>query len=260
MDHILIEEIMKKAGRMLLYAGREKVIHSKPGEANFVTEYDIKTQNFLIEQIRKIVPDATFYGEEDTEYNTGYVADNGVTFIIDPIDGTTNFRFDYKHSNISIAIAENGEITHGLVYDPYLDEMYSAVRGEGAFLNGERMKIADRSIEEGIFGFGCARYCPENDALLWQILPELYRRSLAIRCCGAAAMDMCKVASGANVLYYHSNLQAYDYAAASLIITEAGGRIIRINKKTQDPNGPCSVIAGTPKACEQMYELCRSHI
>lgn len=260
MNYHSIESLVRNAGQNLLGKNKDLSITIKPGEANFVTAYDIANQKYLIENILKEVPDASFFGEEDTEYSVKQVSKNGITFIIDPIDGTTNFMFGYKHSNVSVGIAENGIIIAGFVYDPYLDEMYSAYLNKGSFLNGDRLCISDRSIEQGIVGFDFSRYVPEEDELLWKILPELNSRCAALRNLGSSASDMCRIATGANTGFFHTHLQPYDYAAASLIITEAGGIITRINGTPPDLNRPCGVIAGTPTAYKEIAEIVRSHI
>ena len=141
-----IEAAVREAGSILLSAHLEEgEIHQKKGPANFVTDYDVRIQKFLMERFSKILPSATYFGEEDT-YGNAHEVGEGYTFFIDPIDGTTNFMFGYRNSCVSVGLAEDGKIVAGWVYNPYADHMYYAVRGKGSWLNGKAMKIEDKGI------------------------------------------------------------------------------------------------------------------
>lgn len=248
-----IESVIREAGLLLLYAHPTKRdIHQKQGLANFVTDYDVKIQKYLMAEFSAIIPDAAFYGEEDADGNRKNVSD-GYTFFIDPIDGTTNFMFDYQNSCVSVGLAEAGKIIAGWVYNPYMDQMWSAVKGGGAYLNNRQLKIWNKGLANGICAFGCARY-NEGDGI-FDILPELFSRSLSIRNGGSAAIDLCRIASGSNVGYIEMLLQPYDYAAAGLIIEEAGGVIEQTDGSPVTLDRGCSIIAGTLKAVKEIRKL-----
>lgn len=133
-----IEKLVREAGQKMLKARPgEENIH-KEGLANFCTDYDTAIQRFLIKGLGEILPGAAFFGEEDTEGNAGADAEGEFTFYIDPIDGTTNFMFDYHHSCISVGLAHGEQMIAGFVYHPYVDDMYVAVRGHGSYLNGKK--------------------------------------------------------------------------------------------------------------------------
>ena len=158
----LLDEIslaVKMAGEIIRPLTHIEVAKTKPGTANFVTEYDSRVQAFLIRELSKLVPDAEFVGEED-----GYSEHKAVgakTFIIDPIDGTTNFLCHYMESGISVAYAESGEPVIGVVYNPFRGELFTAEKGKGAFLNGRRLEIRDLPLEGGTFSGEIAPYNPE---------------------------------------------------------------------------------------------------
>ena len=239
-----IEAVIREAGQMILDAHIEKNnIHQKTGPANFVTDYDVKIQRFLIDRLSDLYPDAGYYGEEDTEGNKRSI--EGRVFFIDPIDGTTNFMFDYHNSCVSVGLAEDGVMIAGWVFDPYTDQFWSAERGQGAKLNGKKLVVEDKSLDAGICAFGCARY-NEGDGI-FDILPTLFTRSLSIRNGGSAAIDLCRIASGSNVAYIEMLLQPYDYAAASVIIEEASGCISQVDGSVITLDKGCSIVAGTPK-------------
>ena len=248
-----IEATVKAAGEMILSAHLEKSdIHQKDGPANFVTAYDVKIQRFLIGELGRILPGAGYYGEEDTEGNESRVAE-GYTFFIDPIDGTTNFMFDYHNSCVSVGLGLDGIMIAGWVYNPYSSQMWKAVKGSGAYLNDKELQVENCGLDSGICAFGCARY-NEGDRV-FGILEELFMRSLSIRNGGSAAIDLCRIASGSNVGYVELKLQPYDYAAASLIITEAGGVITTAEGEEITMDRPCSIVAGTLEAAEEIRSI-----
>ncbi len=255
-DSKTVEEYVRCAGKMLLKARPDEgSVHKKEGPANYVTDYDVKVQEYLIERLSALFGDASFYGEEDTKGSAGKVA-NGYTFFIDPIDGTTNLMFDYNNSCVSVGLAEDKVMTAGWVYDPYKDRMYCAFRGKGAFLNGRQLHLTDRGMSEGIVAFGCARY-NEGD-IIFSVLKEIFMNSLSVRNGGSAAIDLCRIASGSNVGYLEMKLQPYDYAAASIIIEEAGGYIGQPDGSAITLDRPCPVVAGTRKASEELMNIIRS--
>ena len=248
-----IQAVVRKAGKMTLEAHVEKdEIHSKTGPANFVTDYDVKIQQFLIEKLSSIIPGCSFFGEEDTTNNSKIVG-RGYTFFIDPIDGTTNFMFDYHNSCVSVGLSMDDKIIAGWVYNPYTDQMWRAARGNGAFLNDQPISVLDGGLEDGICAFGAARY-NEGDGI-FDILPTLFTRCLSLRNGGSAAIDLCRIASGSNVGYVEMLLQPYDYAAASVIIEEAGGVISKADGKPITLDRGCSIVAGTKKAAKEIREL-----
>lgn len=249
-----IEAIVKDAGNMILSAHLEKEnVHQKSGPANFVTDYDVRIQEFLISRLSEVVPECSFFGEEDTEGNRRKI--EGYTFFIDPIDGTTNFMFDYHNSCVSVGLASDGVMIAGWVYNPYTDQMYSAVRGQGAKLNGKNLRVENKGLSEGIAAFGCARYNDGGVDLMFDIVKELFLQSLSVRNGGSAAIDLCRIASGSNVSYIELLLQPYDYAAASVIIEEAGGRITQVDGIPITLDHGCSIVAGTHMAIEEVRAI-----
>ena len=249
-----LEAIVREAGKIMGAAElTEAGIYRKPGDANFVTAYDVQIQRFLIERISALFPDAGFFGEEDTAGNEKQLT-HGYTFIIDPIDGTTNFMFNYHHSCVSVGVALNGELTAGLIYDPYTDSLYTAVRGQGAYLNGRHLVLADTPVSQGIACFGCARYNEADYDRLFDVVKELFLESLSIRSVGSAALGIARIASGSNVCYLELKLQPYDYAAAAVILEEVGGRIVQPDGSPITLDQPCAVVAGTPKAVEHILK------
>ena len=255
-----IEQIVRNAGwYMKDHPPRVKEVHRKAGLANFVTDEDVIIQRDLIAEFEKMFPCCSFYGEEDTAGNSKN-SKEGLCFFIDPIDGTTNYIFGYNHSCVSVGVGYNERIIAGFVFNPYADTFYSAVRGHGAMLNGEPLQVQNSPIAEGIVSFGCARYNEGNTDALFQIAKELYLGSLSIREGGSAALDICRVAAGANVVYLELKLNPYDYAAASIIVEESGGVITQVDGNPITLDRPCSILAGTRRATEEVRAICRKYL
>lgn len=253
---MLYDEIIKivtLAGELMLQAQDEELtVFDKEGTANFVTKHDKEIQFYLIQNLRQLIPEATFLAEEDgmqEELGDGYC------FIIDPIDGTTNFIFDYKHSCISVGLTKFGRMLFGCVYNPYTREMYSAVKGEGAKLNGREIHCSDKGLADKLVAFGTARYQTEDTDRIFEHAKKLYLNSLGIRAGGSAALDICRVASGTNGVYLELMLYPWDYAAASLIVMEAGGFISTAEGGMITLDQPCSILAAGRQCWKEASQL-----
>ncbi len=256
-DYARVEHLVRQAGQMILDAHvTSEQVHTKKSKTDFVTDYDLRIQQYLIENLRPLVPEAVFFGEEKTAGNDGRSCEKGFCFYLDPIDGTTNFVFGYHHSCVSVGIALDGRIIAGFVFNPYNNEMYRAVRGQGAYLNDRRLWTENRKLGEGILAFG-GPIEAENEGLFFEILRVLYRKTGTIRSGGSAAIDLCRVASGSNVCYLQDRLSPYDYAAASVIVEEAGGVITQEDGSAVSLEHNCSVFAGAQAAYAEMSEIVR---
>lgn len=216
-----IADIVREAGEIVRSAGNIAAkTHEKTSAADLVTEYDVAVEAFLKERLLALVPDAVFFGEE--EALQGDPA-KGWTFIVDPIDGTTNFVRGYHQSGISVALAKDGAVEYGVVYDPAKEEMFTAQRGKGAFLNGQPIHVSDKPLSQGIFIMGTAIYNRKYLQPTMCLTTQLFARSCDFRRFGSAALDLCYVACGRGELFFEYSLSPWDYAAGSLIVTEAGG-------------------------------------
>lgn len=220
----ILEEIIKLAedcGQIMLNADRNEIgVKDKAGKANFVTAYDCKIQKIVQENLSKILPKAEFLGEEDDckiDDKAEYI------FIVDPIDGTTNFIKDYHMSCISIGLVKNGKRFLGVVHNPYLQETFYAVAGEGAFLNGKPIHVSNEDMENSIVLFGSSPYNPELAKASFDKAYEFFTKCLDVRRSGSAALDLCAVAAGRAEIFFELILSPWDFAAGALIVEEAGG-------------------------------------
>ena len=243
-DSLIIEkicEIAKKAGRIMLDASEPKV-REKSGHANFCTQTDEKIQEFLIQMLGSILPQAAFLGEEEGQDEFTDRMKSGYVFIIDPIDGTSNFIYSYRPSVISIGLLLDGKPYIGVVYNPFDDEMYRAIAGKGAYMNGERIESSDRPLEDSLAVFGTAPYYTELQDMTFDMARKLLPECVDLRRSGTAAWDMCCVATGRCSLYFELRIQVWDYAAAALIATEAGCTVTDSYGKPLTYDGQTSVI------------------
>jgi len=236
-----IIQIAKEAGEIMVTADRPKVMQ-KAGHANFCTEMDEKIQAFLIDRLSKVIPDASFLGEEDGQDVFTSKMENGYCFVIDPIDGTSNFIYEYRPSVISIALLRDGAPYMAVVYNPYDDMVFSATKGEGAYLNGERIMSSDAPLSDSLTVFGTAPYYTELQERTFEIAKNLLPLCVDLRRSGTAAWDMCCVAMGRCSLYFELKIQLWDYAAAALIATEAGCMATDIEGKDLSYKGATSAL------------------
>lgn len=234
-------EIVKECGEIILSAKRDSMeIDSKQGAGNFVTVYDKKVQDTLFEKLKKILPDAVFIGEEGASEK---LPEKGYAFIIDPIDGTANFIKDRHASSISVALLKDGEPFIGVVYDPYFKELFYAEKGKGAFLNQTPIKVSDDDLSDGLVLFGTSPYYRELTEATFKKAYELFEKAADLRRSGSAALDLCSLAAGRAEVFFEMRLSPWDYAAASLIVSEAGGIISDIDGNPLRFDIPCSVYA-----------------
>lgn len=221
------------------------VIDNKTGVRDLVTNYDLRVQEKAVEILSKAFPDAGYYAEEENERCE---IDKGMVFIIDPIDGTANFANNMNLSVVSIACFIDGEPFAGAVYDPYTDELFSAQKGLGAYLNEKRIHVTGKDLIDSLTLFGTSPYNLELFDETINKLRHVFPLTLDVRRCGSAAMDICYVAAGKAGLFFEEILAIWDVAAAMLILSEAGGEIYTCGGEKIPLDGrKTSVIAGSRK-------------
>ena len=248
-------DILKEAGRIMTDSHDvERVTEVKPGDVNFVTAYDVAVQRFLQAKLSALLPGVKYLAEEDEEH----ILTDDPTFIIDPIDGTTNFIHGLGHSCISVALCEGGETTRAFIYDPYREELFTAVKGEGAYShrNGKKTKlsVSSHGLKDSLVAVGTDPYRKsETWPLTMDIFAKLLLAGRDLRRSGSAALDLAYLAAGRYDLFFELMLSPWDYAAGMLLITEAGGVITTMDEKPLPMGQKCSVVAGTPAAHGDFY-------
>lgn len=238
--------------------GCKKNIETKAGDWDLVTEYDKKVEEILIDSLAKVFPTHKFIGEE-TVSKTNNLPDltDAPTWIIDPIDGTTNFVHSFPFTCISIALAVNKELEMGIVYNPVLEQLFTARKGHGAFLNGKPLKSSKvKELEHSLLCLEASYATMEDirDVILGR-LEAFVSVAHGIRTMGSAALTLCHVAMGALEAYHSDNLMPWDVAAGVLIVREAGGIVIDTNGGVFNVMSPKVVAVGNKKLGDDLVKL-----
>jgi myo-inositol-1(or 4)-monophosphatase len=260
MQHSAILNVMIKAARR---AGRslkrdlgelEHLQVSVKGPRNFVTAADHRAEDIVREELAKARPDYGFLGEEG---GTRPGTDKTHRWIVDPLDGTTNFLHGIPHFATAIALERNGVLVAGLVYNPANEELFVAERGKGAFLNDKRIRVAARQrLADAVVACGLPHYGRGDLALARSEIAAAQRAFAGLRRYGAATLDLAWIAAGRLDAYWERDLSPWDLAAGSLLVREAGGFVSDIdggNDILQRGN----VVAGNETMHRELLRLLR---
>ena len=244
----------RKASKTIIrdFGEIENLQVSLKGPGDFVTASDKKVEKILIDELQKARPNYSILSEEIGKINN----DESFKWIIDPIDGTANFLHGIPHFAISIGLEQNSEIICGIVYDPIKDEMFVAEKGNGSYLNNQRIRVSSRSkLKECIIFTGGPKKESENRELA---LKEYYNFSskvqIPIRKLGSAALDMAYVAAGRCDGFWQRNLNYWDIAAGIILVKEAGGYVTDF-KGNEDYIENKNILVSNSKINEEMIKL-----
>jgi myo-inositol-1(or 4)-monophosphatase len=229
-------------------------VHTK-GRNDYVTEIDRAAEADIIETVRRLHPDHAFLGEE-----SGASGEGDIVWIIDPLDGTTNFMHGFPQFAVSIGVQIRGRMEHAVVFDPMRQELFTASRGDGAQLDGRRIRVSKQITLEGSLiatGFPYRVDSPWLDEYL-AMMKAVLLKSSGLRRPGAASLDLAYVAAGRVDGFWEMGLKPWDTAAGALLITEAGGRIGGL--RGEDFKLGPHVVAGTPKVYAALVEELQPHV
>ena len=251
----------RRAGRIINRASvdLEQVKVTRKQTNDFVTEVDHASEEAIIDTLLTAYPDHAILAEE-SGHRPGKGAATAMheaehIWVIDPLDGTTNFIHGFPQYAVSIALMQRGVVTQAVVYDPTRDELFTASKGRGAFLNDRRIRVSRRTkVEESLIGTGFPyRQLDQLDDYL-QLFKLVTEKSAAVRRPGAAALDLAYVACGRYDAFFEFGLAPWDVAAGSLLITEAGGLVGNFSGDA-DYLFSEQVLAGTPKVFGALLAL-----
>ena len=241
--------LAKRAGEMML--SEKPIISQYKGSAeNYATETDERIQEFLEKELLSLLPGSSFMGEENHEYSKGELV-----WVVDPIDGTVNYARGLSMSVVSIALVKDSRTILGVVHNPYFQHTFHAERGDGAYLNGERIHVSDRKWENAIVNTAWCAYDKYLAHVSFRISERLHSECSDIRRFGTAAYEMCLLAKGSVEIYFEMLLRPWDYAASSLIVEEAGGVCSSVEGPL-DPFDQCAVLAAnSPENLERLKKI-----
>jgi myo-inositol-1(or 4)-monophosphatase len=226
---------------------------SSKGRSDYVTEVDRAAEAAIIDMLRTAYPDHGFLAEESGASSPG--AEPDYLWIIDPLDGTTNFVHGFPQYAVSIALKHRGQIMQAVVYDPTRNELFTATRGRGAFMNDRRIRVSRRTkLAEALIGTGFPfRQLQHLDEYV-RMFKLITEQTAGIRRPGAAALDLAYVAMGRLDGFWEFGLSAWDVAAGSLLIQESGGMIADFAGGT-DYLTSGNIVAGSPKVHAELLAL-----
>lgn len=248
----------RRAGAVLgrNFNKRDKLTIEKKGHNDFVSSADIAAERAIIDVIHKHYPDHAILAEE-----SGSHGESDHVWIIDPLDGTTNYLHGFPVYAVSIGVQINGRLEHGVVYDPMREELFTASRGEGAQLDGRKIRVSGNAdLENALIGTGFPyRQADSELGPYLSMLGKVVKNTSGVRRPGAAALDLCYVACGRLDAFWETGLQPWDMAAGTLIIREAGGMISALDG-SENHLETGHVLTGTPKIYRDLAKLCASEI
>ncbi len=252
----------RRAGQIINRASNDldslKVATKQPND--FVTEVDQAAEAAIIETLREAYPGYGILAEESGESAGKGKQDTEYQWIIDPLDGTTNFIHGMPHYAISIALAKNGVVEQAVVFDPNRNELFTASKGAGAFLNERRIRVSRRTkLQDSLLGTGFPYRVFNHVDTYLAIFKELTQKTAGMRRPGAASLDLAYVACGRYDGFWEFGLAPWDVAAGALLISEAGGLVSDLrgeNNYLETGN----LVAGTPKVFAPLLGVVQSHL
>ncbi len=254
MDYKKIISLVKEAGKIAKDKELLSQVSSKT-DSDFVTAVDLSISEFIKKNLAALTPDIGFMSEEEE------CEIQPVRWILDPIDGTTNLLYGYNMSSVSLGLCDHNVIKFGVVYNPFTKELFTAVRGKGAYYNGKRMeKIADRDLKACIVEFGAGVSRKNNTDMNFDIAKEVFTECLDLRRVCSSALTLCYIAAGKLNGYFEKSLKPWDCAAGSLILEECGGVNMTWEGVPIDFSRPGSYIAGSPKVAGFLLKTVQKHL
>lgn len=256
MRKVLIE-IVEEASKELAALKNDFEVKEKGSSRNLVTSCDVALQEFIIQKCNAVAPQAKVLAEESGLDSADL--EDGEFFVVDPIDGIANFANGFPHYCISLAYGNEGSVLAGAVFDPSTNEMFSAERGGGSFLNESPLWVEEKDLRKTLVCFGTSPYCDGKSEATFELVKLLFERCSDVRRSGSAALDICSVAAGRFGIFYELEIQPWDYAAAAVIASEAGALVCDFKEKPLELNGSTTCFAGTKKdfaVFSELYESC----
>ncbi len=245
------------AGAELLRSQKrvERLRVTSKGRNDWVTEADVAAEQLIIEHVHKHHPDHAILGEE-----SGQVGESDHVWIVDPLDGTTNFLHRFPVFCVSIGIQVRGRLEHGVIYDPNREELFTATRGEGAQLDGRKIRVSNaKKLGESLIGTGFPhREDSDGDARYVDELKAVLQSAAGVRRPGAAALDLAYVACGRLDGFWEHGLKPWDIAAGAVLIREAGGIITAVDDTDEDFLNHGNVLAAAAKLYPELRALVNS--
>ena len=245
-----VEPLIRHAGQLIAKTSASP-IHKKAGHYNLVTDTDVAVEEYLKRELLALLPDSCFFAEEqENEALT-----DAYTWIVDPVDGTCNFTRSRRASCVSIALMQDCKPVLGMIYNPYADELFCAIRGNGAYLNGQPIHVTDNAFDNALIAFGTSPYYDHLAAATAFCFHHFLTSSGDLRRVGSATLDCCDVACGRADVFFELLLSPWDFAAGALLIEEAGGIFTMPYNQEMDFGKPACILAANPQCLLPAREI-----
>ena len=223
------------------------------GAFDYVTMVDLQVQKHISDTLAQLYPDCQFMGEEGQHLSLDL---DRPTWILDPIDGTTNLIHHHPQCAVALALMDRREIVLGIIYGPFTDQLFTAERGKGALLNGRPIRVSDvTSLSGSMVSIGTTPYQKQQAQADFAVMADIFQHCQDIRRGGSAALDIASVAMGITECFYERILQPWDYAAAKVLLEEAGGRMTDCQGDPLPIGLPSSCLATNGLVHEEMLEF-----
>ena len=248
-------EIVRRASEIM--KERPHDIVQKGNASDFVTDADVHVQKVVTEELLKLLPESAVLGEESGELPK----ERDLLWIVDPIDGTSNFIRDLGASCISVGLMNRDELVSGVIYNPFRNEMFYGAKGQGAYVNGHRMRVSDRDFAHSHLCSAMSIYDKRHTKTCLDIIGEVYQQSDDLRRFGAASFETAQLAAGRVELYFEMKICPWDVAAGALLIEEAGGvwECLYHNGMAKGRKFPF-IAANNPENFAKLREIVTRHI
>lgn len=247
------EEAVRKAGKLFFDLTMGSQVFTKEGSANFVTQVDYEVQSFMQKRLAEILPGSNIISEESEE---NLLSLEKPTWVLDPVDGTTNLMYRCRMSAVSLGLYIENKPVAGFILNPFNDEMFMAEAGKGAYLNGKRISVtSNTNISDCLLGFGTTPYDRVKTRKTFEITEKVFMKCRDIRRTGSSALDIAYVACGRLDGFFEMTLQPWDYAAGFIILKEAGGTITNWCGEELDIISPSPVVTSNGHIHNELVQL-----
>lgn len=254
MEWQAVIRLVEQAGAILLDRAAAQTITVK-GRADYVTQVDFAVQEFLKTELGALTPNLPLMSEEQDNRTLDF---SQPVWILDPVDGTTNLIHGFPASAVSLGLLEQGKVTLGVVYNPFRQELFTAKAGQGAFCNGASIQVKPTAdLAHSLIAIGTSPYDRELIPKNFALFAKLFAQCEDIRRTGSAALDLCDLACGRTDGYLERNLKPWDYAGASVILTEAGGVLTDFAGQPVDFTQNSDCLASAPGLHLALLDLLR---
>lgn len=253
-----VEPIIRQAGTLLLSYYHKPLTRTQKQAGGFVTEADIATEAFLIKELKRVLPEASIFAEESADKSDGS-ENKGYCWVIDPLDGTTNFAHEIPYFCISVALTYNAQPVFGIIYAPVTDDLYYAKKGKGSYLNGKPLQVSELTeLSKSFLLIGVPYKKSEHFLHVLSHMHTITPRTYAFRHMGAIALDLAYVASAKAEAVFFEQLEWWDIAAGILLIEEAGG-VCTTYQGTEPTIGYKTFVAGNKMLHGQLLKLLKKN-